>query len=261
MANRVTVIGSTYGLPPGLRTPAASPKAGARAYSAQVAPGWVVLQPEGKPELTVLCELTNAPDADAESGWVEVQRQRSKALSRWEGFDGMEAPLDLYIDGMETGRPIDDIYDNLEALRGRGRRAGQTTALALEPPKVIVDTAGVFRHDTSVFPDTRWVIASLEWDPEETITDEAGRRMRAVATVVIREYVASVRLQNAALRAARRDQAKAKKSKSYTVKDGDTLVKIARIELHDASRGQEIADLNDIRDPAAVKPGARIRLP
>jgi nucleoid-associated protein YgaU len=36
---------------------------------------------------------------------------------------------------------------------------------------------------------------------------------------------------------------------------------IARRELGDAGRWTEIAKLNGMRDPRAVKPGARIRLP
>lgn len=264
MADRIKIVSRDSGLPPQYRQPAKAPKAGAKAYEQQVAPGWIVLQADGHPELTVLCELLNAPDLEeGYSGWSQVPRQRAEALSRWDGFDALAAPFELYMDGLETGRSINDVYDTLDALAGRGRKAANTLGAAVEPPKLLVDTAGVFRHDASVFPDARWIIAgNPEWDTEEAIVDEAtGDRLRASCTIHLRKYVEPQRLRNAALEAAARAQAKVKKSKSYTVVAGDTLVSIARRKLHDPGRWEEIADLNDIRDPSSVRPGARLRLP
>ncbi len=49
--------------------------------------------------------------------------------------------------------------------------------------------------------------------------------------------------------------------KSYTVKDGDRLDLIAASQLGDASRWVEIAALNSIDDPTAVKAGQTLQIP
>ncbi|MBL4889590.1 MAG: LysM peptidoglycan-binding domain-containing protein [Candidatus Lindowbacteria bacterium] len=50
-------------------------------------------------------------------------------------------------------------------------------------------------------------------------------------------------------------------AKEVKIKKGDTLARIARRELGSAHRWQEIARLNDIRNPRALKVGSRIVLP
>jgi LysM repeat protein len=47
----------------------------------------------------------------------------------------------------------------------------------------------------------------------------------------------------------------------YIVRSGDTLSCIAEKELHDSSRWQEIAELNDISPPFRIKVGQKIMLP
>jgi nucleoid-associated protein YgaU len=64
-------------------------------------------------------------------------------------------------------------------------------------------------------------------------------------------------------RAAARGVSAADRSRrgSYTVRQGDTLMSIARKELGDGDRWKEIADLNDVNDPRKVKVGTRLRMP
>ncbi len=53
----------------------------------------------------------------------------------------------------------------------------------------------------------------------------------------------------------------ASKSRTYVVKDGDTLWKIAQRELGDGARFGEITKINKLRDENAIKPGMKLRLP
>jgi hypothetical protein len=237
------------------------PMSGNRASRNQVPVGWVRLEPEDHSDLAILVELgDDVPDLDqGYGGWTGTPKQRDLALSNWPGYDLKTAPFDLHMDGLEARQPIDGIYDNIEALAGRGRKA-----LPGEPPKLIVDTAGLFRHDVTVFPDARWVIASLAWsnDSDDQATDDNARRLRAACTVVLMQHNDATRLPDRALRAALKHQAKHPPGhKTYTVMPGDTLVSIARRKLGDAGRWRELADLNGVRDPASVKPGAVIHLP
>lgn len=50
-------------------------------------------------------------------------------------------------------------------------------------------------------------------------------------------------------------------AKNYTVKSGDSLWKIAKLQLNDGSRYNEIAALNGITDPNSLKIGAVLKLP
>ncbi|MBN1249685.1 MAG: LysM peptidoglycan-binding domain-containing protein [Anaerolineae bacterium] len=52
-------------------------------------------------------------------------------------------------------------------------------------------------------------------------------------------------------------------AKSYVVKAGDTLSKIAKELLGDANRWQEIVEANKdkIKDPNAIQPGLELKIP
>lgn len=237
------------------------PATGQTAVRTSAPLGWICLQAESDENLSVLVELGDqAPDPTAGyGGWDEIDRQRDKALSRWTGFKALALDVDLWIDGYETRTPVDSIIDTLEALAGRGRkRTGG------EPPKLIVDTAGLMRHDVTVFPNVRWVIVDLQWSQseDESIVGDDGTRLRACCTITLREHVDAARLQDRALqsRLAHADKSFVA-SKRYTVKAGDTLISIARKRLGDPGRWLQLAEINGIRDPTAVKPGASIRLP
>jgi LysM domain len=55
--------------------------------------------------------------------------------------------------------------------------------------------------------------------------------------------------------------AHASTGRTYTVKAGDTLWDIASRELGDGNRWREIAQLNNVTDPATLRPGRQLRLP
>ena len=50
-------------------------------------------------------------------------------------------------------------------------------------------------------------------------------------------------------------------ARSYVVKRGDTLARIAKNELGDARLYQQIADLNGLRDPSRIAVGQRLEIP
>ena len=52
-----------------------------------------------------------------------------------------------------------------------------------------------------------------------------------------------------------------KESKTYTVKSGDTLSKIAKEFYGDANKYMDIAKANDIANPDLIKPGQELKIP
>jgi hypothetical protein len=267
MPNRIVEAkGSTHAtiFPPSLRPTPTRPLAGAKAASTQVPVGWVCLQPDDLTQLAVLAGMgDDAWDlVDGFGGIATAARPGDEALTWWEGTqNGVTATGEIVLEDPEHGRPIDDLYDNLEALAGRGRNR-----LPGEPPKLIVDTAGLFRHDVTVFPDVRWWIRDLAWskDTDDQETDADGHRLRAVASLTLIRVVEPDALRTRALSNRLKHLAKTKSKtgrQPYIVKDGETLITVAAKKLGDPGRWRELAALNGIRDPLSVKPGASITLP
>lgn len=227
--------------------------------------GWARLTAEDDPRLSVLCELDDGhPHPDqGYGGHDEVDRPGNVALTPWRGFKPTRVPLRLYVDDFATERSIEDAMDILEALAGRGkRRTGRTTGVYARPPRVIVHTGGLMRYDAHHFSDERWFVDDLEWDQDDTIVNDVGNVVRVPVTATLLQAVSDDRLQDRLLATRRRLQAQSPRSRRrYTVKEGDTVISIARRELGDPGRYQQILNLNGLRDPRAIRPGAILRLP
>lgn len=241
-----------------------TPAAGGAAQIGRVPVGWVLLQAVDA-DLAVLCELGNRaprPISSGYGGWQAVQRPQRPALTSWQGFDAYGIEMDLVIDNLIDGHSIEDVYDTLEALAGRGRKAPGG-----KPPILTVDSAGVMPHDQHSSPtgdpDTRWVIQTLEWSDadEDNARNDAGNRVLAVATVTLWKHEDGGDSLATQLDAVRKTVKKTKTKKTVKAHTGDTLVTIARRELGDGGRWPEIAKLNGIRDPSYVKTDQKIRIP
>lgn len=249
---QIVVTGSTYGLPPEFRPPATRPLAGEKATRPQVPVGWVRLQTDGNDALTVFCELgESVPDPDGGYGGItSVARPGDEPITRFGGYDPFTVPMELIFDATATGGNVNDLYDNLEALAGRGLKrppGGQS-------PRLVVDTAGLFRGDAAHFPNERWLLSGLTWskDEDDQETDAAGNRLLAVADIVLTKVSDATNLQTRAVAARLAHQAANSTKKTYKTVKGDTLITIAKKKLGDAGRWSEIAAINPgFRDPTA----------
>jgi hypothetical protein len=244
------------------------PTTGTRASALSPELGWARLEADDDPKMSLLCELGDAFPAITQGygGWDEVDRPHNVSLTTWRGFKPTGIDLPLMLDQWALGTSVETAVDVLEALAGRGRlRTNAAAGGYAQPPLLIVHTAGVMPYDAHGFPDERWVITNLDWNEDDTITNDAGNRVRAPVTVSLLQYVADTRLADQAL--ALRELLQSRRAKrgtarrTYTVRQGETLVSIARTQLGDPGRWVEIVKLNHLRDPRAVKPGARIRIP
>jgi hypothetical protein len=228
--------------------------------------GWARLTAEDDPALTVLCELGGGYPRVTQGygGFDTVPRQQDVALTAWRGFDPLEIELPLYIDDLVGGRSVEPVYDVLEALAGRGRRRTKTPDGGyVKPPAVIVHTGGVMPYDAHAYPDMRWAVNGLDPDEDETITNDAGNRIRIPVTVTLLQIVEPTRLQTTSMRglARRQKNAKSRGARRYTARKGDTAMSIARSQLGDAGRYVEILKLNDLRDPRAIRENAVLKIP
>jgi LysM repeat protein len=227
--------------------------------------GWARFTVEDNPAQSVLCELGAgyARVTQGYGGWDEVDRPGNISLTTWRGFKPIGIELALWFDDLANGHSVEPELEMLEALAGRGpRRTMGAGGSYIQPPKLVYHTAGQTPYDAHAFPDMRWVITDIDVDEEQVLVNDVGNRVRAPVTVSLLQHVDANRLQDRALAVSRQLDAQHPRAKRpYTVKSGDTAMSIARVKLGDAGRYQEILKLNGLRDPRALKPGAKLRLP
>jgi hypothetical protein len=187
-------------------------------------------------------------------GWSRVARPRKKALTEWVGRDSMsiEIPFlfDAYTDPMENpGLWIEDQIRSLERMAGID--AGDP-----EPPLIEVTSnpEKLIPHNEKRAGHVDWFVESITWDPELTIVNNVGNRLRAGGTCVITQYVKDEKLETSATKNRKKKTNKNSKGgtrKTYVIRPGDTLPKIAaRKEVYgDPKEWKKIAKANKIRDP------------
>jgi LysM domain len=182
-------------------------------------------------------------------GWEMTARPRRVSITTWPGHDPLQMSLALRLDGWIDNRSIEGDCRNIERM-------------AL-PPRDYTEPPSVFVSRPAPHPEVEWKIQELLWG--ESLRARDGDRRRQDVTLSLLQFIDTDRVQTttAAERArnAQRSVQASATSRTYTVKDGDTLGAIAETHLHSWTRWSEIADLNDIRDPLAIRPGDVITLP
>lgn len=216
-------------------------------------PPYVVITPtvgSAKPLRLLLGATPSVPAADG--GWSIVTRPKNSGFTAWEGYGPHQMNLGVMLDGVAKDVSQEQDYDSL-------RRIMRTVVGVAKQPSPVRLSGPV------PMTDLRWVIQSIEQDPASIIRSElTGELLRVAVTLNLIEYVEAdvlvstaspatvVNLQNAAAGIGQ---------KLYTVKDGDTLSKIAAAELGSFTKFPDIAKLNNIRDLNRVAAGTQLRLP
>lgn len=208
--------------------------------------------------LTMRLDPTTVRQGGGVGGWEEVANAKRPSSTEYMGQPLRTLEIPLLFDGWRTQTDVEEPCRILDAW-GRippGRR---------EPPVLQV----VYGTYTAL----RWVVQDLDWDEASELRTRLGRRLRAAVLLTLLEHrdalIALTPVQRATP-APSRPAAPGKPStgapvrpsgRTYVVKRGDTLSKIALRELGKASRWPEIARLNGLRDPNRITPGQRLRLP
>ena len=184
--------------------------------------------------------------SDSYGGFEVVDRPLRTGIVTWGGHQPLSMTVPLLIDNFEEndGLATEKDIATLEFLAGRGDGAGG------EPPEVKLEAAGqLVPHQ-----DVPFVINGLEWG--DAIRNDYGNRIRQFATVTVLQNVSPKTL--ATLEKKRKAN---NRSKTYTVKKGDSLHSIAAKQLGDRDLWQKIADLNNINDVRSLRTGMKLKLP
>jgi hypothetical protein len=236
--------------------------------------GWVRID-SIDPPVTIVARLGDArPDVTAGyGGWTEVARPRRRPLSIWTGAPGLRMSFAIVFDGFRDRQSVEAQIAALERL-------ATPTSSFHQPPRVTLTArGGMVPHQ-----DREWVIDSLTWLDGAT-ANWKGNRTRQAATLALFEWVPDVPLHSVVpskKQRAKKARAKTKPGASHKrhvvhrkktivhrsartddadFGQGQDLLTIAALELGDAERWPEIAQLNGLRDPRATTPGQVLRLP
>jgi hypothetical protein len=199
----------------------------------------------------------------ASGGWEVVQRPKRKGFINWAGKDPISMDLPIVLDGFKDNKSVEHSIATFEHfLRDQ-------VGVRDEPP-VIQVTGMPIPHQGKL-----WVVNGLGFGTEEIRRRSDGHRVRCALTVSLLEHITPDLFGTKKSHAKQaQDRQKQNKTKSggehwttsssghtYVVKKGDTLRKIAKKELGDGDKWHIIKQLNNLRDPDAIKVGQRLKMP
>jgi hypothetical protein len=176
-------------------------------------------------------------------GWSTIERPGRVSLTTWTGIEPIEISIPLLFEGWPR-RSVESEIAELEAMAtvAPDRPRGEA------PPVIHVAGGSLPRFPRRAL----WVISSLEWGDAEWVS---RRRVRAAATVVIRQYVDA-------------DLVVRKRVYPYpafhVVRRGESLASIARKVMKARTRAQvqenvrRLKELN--RNVRTLRPNQRLRL-
>jgi LysM domain len=206
--------------------------------------------------LALRLDPTSIAQSGGVGGWDEIPHPKRPASTEWNGQPLRSLDIPVLFDGWRTKIDVEEPCRILEAW-------GRIPPGAREP--------AILQVVYGSYTPLRWVVNGLAWGDE--LRNHRGRRVRANVTVTLLEHrdaiVALTPVQRATPAPSRASSpgkpssgaAVRPSGKTYIVRSGDNLSKIAQSQLGKASRWPEIARLNGLRDPDKVTAGQRLRLP
>jgi hypothetical protein len=192
-------------------------------------------------QLTVMLGADAPTPGDLGGVLEERARDNDKPVLVWTGGKLKRLVVPVLFDGFADNIDQQPLWNTLEAMAEAS--VGQPAA--------------VVASGTIPYPGRTWWIESVSVGKSET--NDYGMLVRREATINLVEPNTPTQVAIYAAPAANTPKGAAK---TYTVKKGETLHKIAAKLLGDASKWKQIGNLNDIRDPRKeLKAGRVLRLP
>lgn len=177
-------------------------------------------------------------------GWITTQRWGRKSITSWSGVEPYLLTFSALFDARWMGvGDVEAFCDEIEAMY-----APRGDFNAPRHIRVSGATPGA---------DKEWVMTDLQWKPSLRTAD--GKRRIAPFDCVLMEFVDP----DSVIRPTKRAADASNRKRLYSVKPGDTLTSIAKSQLGDAKRADDIrrANLPALADARSLKKGMQILLP
>jgi hypothetical protein len=186
-------------------------------------------------------------------GWQNVQRRWRTSFTEWQGAPSWELQIPFIFDQMHfnprTGSNMNPVERECRLLE----RLAEKMPHKPRTPILRVDAGGLIPHDYTSDHTKQWICATITWG--DYIINTSQDRTRQEGNITLWEYV-----PDQILVAKERLPARPV-PKTYRIKKGDTLQKIAAYFYGDQAQWHAIAKLNKIRDPHKLKLHRVIKLP
>lgn len=177
-------------------------------------------------------------------GWITTQRWGRKSITSWQGVEPYTLTFSALFDARWMGvADVEAFCDEIEAMFAP---RGDFNA----PRHIRVSGA-------SPGTDKTWVMTDLQW--KSSLRTAEGKRRIAPFDCQLLEFVDP----DSVIRPTKRAADASNRKRLYTVKGGDTLTSIAKNQLGDAKRADDIrrANLPALADARSLKAGMQILLP
>lgn len=221
----------------------------------KLTPYQVTITADGVPDVVGLLDSTPVSIPSGYGGWTVINRERRVGLTQWQGKDPLRMAIPILLDGVSDQTSQEFMISHLSRMALPPKGGG-------EPPVVNVEGRGVPKPGP-----VDWVIENLQWG-SNVVWDFASNgvmaRLRQDVVVNLLEYRGDERATFGKLAPGNvTGKSTTGWPKTYIVKKGDTLQKIAAMKKFygDASKWKKIADANGIRDPRNLKVGRPLRIP
>ena len=228
--------------------------------------GWVTLSPVGRADLDVRCEMVSPVERSGLGGlWEEVSRPMRQTSQDYLGRALERQRFTVLFEG-ETPGPGEEpasVQPQIAALLALQHPLPGEYA----PPLLNLDGPVQGRRGAQ-----QWQLQSAEPNGDQLRREAEGYVWQAFYDLTLALYVPTsvVTITAPAPSPAAAADAVAKgggspapkaSGRTYTVRSGDNLNRIAQSQLGAASRWREIADLNRIANPNRIYPGQVLKLP
>jgi nucleoid-associated protein YgaU len=183
------------------------------------------------------------------TGWQAISRMWRPSYTEWQGAQGWELDIPIVWNGRATNKSQEKYVKYMETL-------GEPVPNLFpgRTPILTVDAGGSIPHDKTRDPHRQWVVYGLDWSGLQIRNDDYDLVMQE-CTVTLWEWAPDKIVSLKELIPVRGVP------KTYRIKKGDTLQKIAAYFYGDQSKWSQIAALNHLRDPNYLRVGTVIKLP
>jgi hypothetical protein len=211
----------------------------------------------GAVDLTVAMGDGQARLSGGDGGWQIAKRWGLAPWTYWDSPDPYRQSIPILFGGSDGGAG----QDSQEARIGQLYSLLRSPGSRVPPPVVMIAGAAVQRADI------QWVVESIEQGDARRRAGDGDRYLAAMTVNLLQYTGGDVLVERSPSRKhagkGGSHSAGSRGRKTYTVKRGDTLPKIAaRADIYgDATQWKKIAHANNIRDGRSLTIGKVLKIP
>jgi len=186
-------------------------------------------------------------------GWQNVQRHWNISFTEWQGAPAYELQIPCIFDQFGWNKHTHLTHASIESECRIMERMSEYIPRKRRPGILKIDAGGDIPHDKTNDHKKWWVVSAITWG--DYIINKAGNRTRQEFSVNVWDWRPETIVKSVHHMPDR------PVPKTYRVKSGDTLPKVATFFYGDQAYWHQIAKLNKIPHPLHLRVGSVIKMP